>query len=62
MTFLLTVNDMDPVIMMGDYLLMVGGGAKFSGTERRGMVRVKVDLSPCFDKPRAREKHEGTDM
>lgn len=52
---------MDRIIIMGDCLLVMAGGAKFSGMGRKGIGRMKVKLSLCFNKHLAMKKHGGTD-
>jgi len=39
---------MDRIIIMGDSLLVMAGGAIFSGTGRKDIGRMKVRLSLCF--------------
>jgi hypothetical protein len=41
---------MDRIIIVGDCLLVMVGGAKFSGMGRKDIGRMKVKLSVCFNK------------
>lgn len=58
---LLNGHGMDPIIIVGDCLLVMAGGAKFLGMRRKDIGRMKVNLSLSFSRYLALEKHGRTD-
>ena len=54
-------NGMDQIIIIGDCLLVMAGGAKFSGMGRKDVGRMKVKLCLCCNKHFAMKKRGGTD-
>lgn len=54
-------NGMDRIIIMGDCLLVMAGGARLSGMGRKDLRLLKVKLPMCFNKHPAMKKHGRSD-